>query len=363
MSQPTAATVDPSSTARLEQLRRRVDAVLGEFIEDRAAAWPEPVLNLGFTTIRDFILRPGKRIRPIFCYWGWRGAGASAGDDDAILRAAAALELFHVSALVHDDLLDLSESRRGLPAVHRLLADVHARSSWRGDARRFGRNAALLTGNLCLLLADELLATSGLEPDRLRAAWPHYRDLRTEVMCGRLLEQGEQAAGNGVAAAMRVIHLKTTSYTVMRPLQIGAALAGADRRLIDLYGDLAVQIGEAFQLRDDYLDVFCEHRRTASGLDDIRNGKPTVLIALTRERSDRRQRSRIGAIHGNPSASEGAVEALRRIMIETGAKQSVEDMILERESRALDLLDAAPIEATAKRALRELILLACRDDA
>lgn len=347
-----------ATAARSSELRDRIDAVLEAALHQKITDTPDEALKQAYATLRDFTLRPGKRIRPLFCYWGWRGAGGV--DDGVVVHAAAALELFHASCLIHDDIIDVSATRRGLPTVHRLLADVHARSSWRGDAGSFGLNAAIVTGDLGMIAADEVFAASGLNHDQLQVAGAYFSAMRIEANCGQYLELREQATGGSLASAMRIIRLKTASYTVRRPLQIGGALAAAGDELIEAYGDLGNLVGEAYQLRDDLLSSLGTPEQSGKpNIDDIRGGKPTALIALARERSDRVQRARIGATYGNPRTTPEAADTLREILVETGAVQTVEDMIDQRSSQALETLDTAPIEPTAKRALAELVDLAC----
>ncbi|MBD0292609.1 MAG: polyprenyl synthetase family protein, partial [Jiangellaceae bacterium] len=193
----------------------------------------------------------GKRLRPAFCYWGWRGAGAP--DDPGILRAAASLELFHAAALIHDDLIDGSEIRRGLPSMHRRFAGIHQQAGWDGDAQRFGAAAAVLVGDLCLGWSDELFHGCGLPAAALQRGRTVYERMRTEVMGGQYLDVLEQAAGatspaGQVDRARQVIRYKSAKYSVERPLVLGGSLAGAGPALLACYSTYGLQLGEAFQL-------------------------------------------------------------------------------------------------------------------
>ena len=235
------------------------------------------------------LLASGKRLRPAFCYWGWRAAG---GEDCAqIHAAAAALELLHASALVHDDVMDASDTRRGQPSVHRRFAAAHADGGWRGSADAFGAGAAILIGDLLMAWTDELFAASGLPPAALRRGQPVLDAMRAELICGQYLDLLGQAAGDGtVGSALRVVRFKSAKYTVERPLQLGAALAAqppaGDRAIEQACRGYGIPVGVAFQLRDDVLGVFGDPAQTGKpASDDLREGKRTVLVAIARERA------------------------------------------------------------------------------
>ncbi|MFD0528010.1 polyprenyl synthetase family protein [Kitasatospora arboriphila] len=243
-----------------------------------------PQLGPVSEALRDFLLDGGKRLRPAFCYWGWRGAGGSA-DHPGIADAAAALELLQASALVHDDLMDRSDTRRGLPSVHRRFEGLHRENGWRGDREQYGASAAVLLGDLLLIWCDELFQSSGLPDDAVRAAKPVFDLMRTEVMVGQYLDVLEPVAGDSADAgaldrAQTVLHYKSAKYTIERPLQVGALLAGAGPGLVEAYGAFGLPLGEAFQLRDDLLGVFGDPAVTGKPAgDDLREGKRTLLVA------------------------------------------------------------------------------------
>src|SRR4051812_10226238 len=183
------------------------------------------------TATEAVLLAGGKRLRPAFCYWGHRAAGAP--DSERIIRAAASLELLQACALMHDDIIDRSDTRRGSPAVHRRFAAMHRAAGWQGDPEAFGQAAAILLGDLALIWADTLLVESGFDAPTLQRALPVWDVMRVEVMSGQYLDVVEQARGGGsVERALRVARLKSAKYTIERPLHLGAALGGADDDLL-----------------------------------------------------------------------------------------------------------------------------------
>ncbi|HEV2371522.1 MAG TPA: polyprenyl synthetase family protein [Streptosporangiaceae bacterium] len=337
----------------------RVDATLRAFLDDQVHRYPHAELPAVLGVVERFVLGGGKRMRPQFCYWGWRGAG---GDDgQAIIEVGASLELLHAFALIHDDIMDASDTRRGRPTVHRSLARLHERNGWSGDAGRFGVSTALLCGDLCSFWSDEMLHGCGLPAARLAAVRPLLNAMRTELCAGQYFDLAEQASGGTLEGALRVIRYKTGCYTVERPLQAGAALAGAGPGLQRAYSAYGVPIGEAFQLRDDILGVFGDPALTGKPvLDDLRDGKATVLMALTRRSADTAQLALIDRWHGNPALDEDGAAALRQTIVATGALDQVQDMIEQRTSAALTALDQADIDSDARIALRDLGLRATR---
>ncbi|WP_036372787.1 polyprenyl synthetase family protein [Micromonospora sp. ATCC 39149] len=338
-------------------LRTRVDAELAAFLDRQAPDWPDGAPRGVFTALHRFVLAGGKRLRPQFCYWGWRGAGGEDGGEDGspILVASAALELFHAFALIHDDILDRSDRRRGAPSVHRLFADLHARSAWRGDPEAYGRNTALLCGDLCAAWADQMFHECGLRRDELLRGYAVFALMRTEVIAGEYLDLVSGVGDGSVASALTVIRLKAARYTVTRPLQIGAALAGGPPELAAALAEFGDPLGDAFQLRDDVLGVFGDPQITGKSiLDDLREGKPTVMMALARQAADRAQIARLRELFGNPELDDDGAAELRAIIEATGAREEIERMIRVRAEAGLRALADAPLVPAAREALAGL---------
>nr|WP_255669862.1 polyprenyl synthetase family protein [Aeromicrobium wangtongii] len=298
-------------------------------------------------------VRGGKRLRPSFCFAGWLVAGG-APDEPGIVPAAASLEWLQGSALVHDDLMDGSDTRRGLPSVHRAFEALHRAEDRVGDPAGFGVSAAVLLGDLMLSWCDEMFRTSRLPTVPAALA---YLDLcKTEVVAGQFLDVvGQTRATLSVAEAMRVVRFKSAKYTVERPLHIGAALAGADETLIRALSDVALPLGEAFQLRDDVLGVFGDPSVTGKPAgDDLREGKRTVLIARTQELTDDAGRALLAEALGTAEGVGPITDLIRAC----GAWEAVEADI----SRLEDEADAAieRIGGVAPAVLGPLALTATR---
>ncbi|MDT7537148.1 MAG: geranylgeranyl diphosphate synthase, type [Actinomycetota bacterium] len=339
-----------------DDLRERVDKALSAFLTGQGNRLDavSPSLASVQEAAADFLLTGGKRMRPAFCYWGYRGAGGESSD--AAVTAAACLELLQAGALIHDDVMDGSDTRRGQPAMHRRFAAMHRDQAWQGDADAFGQSAAVLLGDLCLIWADEMLNTCGLRSEALLRAQPVYDEMRVELMAGQYLDLFEQVIGEGsVDSALRVARFKSAKYTIERPLHLGAVLAGAGREVLASYSGYGLPLGEAFQLRDDVLGVFGDPNETGKPAgDDLREGKRTVLVALALRDASPGQADVVRRLLGDPALDEAGVSELRRVIVDTGALDRVEALIRELMADALTALDAAPIAADAKQVLEEL---------
>jgi geranylgeranyl diphosphate synthase type I len=218
-----------------EAFCERVQAALDAFLDEQA----ERLAPLGPDAVRLLAAAQtsvcgGKRFRAALCYWAFHaidGPAPAAADEESLLRAGAALELLHASALVHDDYMDASDTRRGRPATHRGFADEHRRDRWRGDPEQYGASAAILLGDLLLSWSDELLCRCGLPLERVVAALDVFDRCRSEVITGQFLDVSVRARGVAdVDAAMTVLRYKSAKYSIERPLHIGATLAGGGER-------------------------------------------------------------------------------------------------------------------------------------
>lgn len=318
--------------------------------------------------LEEFVLRGGKRLRPAFAYWGWRAVSEHAdGTDPHVLRLFSALELLHACALVHDDVIDDSATRRGMPTVHVQFAGVHRDNRWRGSGARFGMSAAILLGDLALVWADDIVASADLPPDAHHRVQRVWADIRTEVLGGQYLDILAEASGaESIASAMTVNTYKTASYTVSRPLQLGVAAAADRPDVLAAFHEFGTDLGVAFQLRDDVLGVFGDPAVTGKPAgDDLRSGKRTVLLAEAVERAGRTDpiaakllRTSIGT-----ELSDDQVAELCDVIETVGALAAVEARIDTLTQRAVEVLAAAPIAVQAKVGLAELARLAANRSA
>jgi geranylgeranyl diphosphate synthase, type I len=334
-----------------------VEGVLEEFLAERArdlGAVDRRLATLA-TAVHEAVLGGGKRLRPTFGYWGWRGVVGPGTPAAPVLPALAALELLHAFALVHDDIMDDSPTRRGRPSTHAALAGWHARHHLRGGGGEFGRSAAILAGDLCLVWADELIATAGLPAETVIAARRVYDRMRVDAVCGQFLDLlGEASPVWTLNLTELVTRLKTACYTVTGPLLYGAALGGYRDPAVELaYARYGMALGEAFQLRDDLLDVYGDPAVTGKPVGtDLRRGKPTALLELARSLADHR---RLADIERELARRDQAdVSRLARLIRWTGAADQVERMIDDRVAEAIGALAEAPVDPAARAELARL---------
>ena len=330
-----------------------MEKALAEFLSRQRVrlASIHPALLPVADAIDDFVLGSGKRLRPAFAYWGYRGAGGE--DSHQLVTALAALELVQASALVHDDLIDASDTRRGEPSIHRRFAGIHSGQRWQGDPDNFGRCAAILVGDLQLVWSDELLHGAGLAPAAVARARPVFDQMRTEVTAGQYLDVVGQVTGEvSLEWASTVARYKSAKYTVERPLLFGAALADAPPELADAYSAYGLPLGEAFQLRDDVLGVFGDPALTGKPAgDDLREGKRTYLVAAALEAADPIQYATLRQGLGRADAD---IEGLRAIINTTGALSRTEARITDLTAQAVRAIAGADLDPEARQVLTEL---------
>ncbi len=342
---PRSAAAPPSLSVIAARVEDRIRAVL----DDELARWAAVDTELiePFEALRELVLAGGKRLRPAFCHWAFTGAG---GDptDHRVVDAGAALELLHTFALIHDDIMDGSPTRRAMDTIHVQFEARHALAAWRGEGRRFGEGVAILAGDLAFVYADRMLAGAP------RAALDVFTELRIEVNVGQYLDLVGTARGRVPEdAARRICRFKSGKYTIERPLHLGAALAG---RMPELGGPLSaygLPLGEAFQLRDDLLGVFGDDSVTGKPVgEDLREGKPTVLYALAAEcvggagtALDR---------YGADDLTDDDIAALQEILIDTGAVAQLETRIDALVETAVVALHETQLADEATAALAEL---------
>ncbi len=356
-----------SQAAEQELFISGVARELAGFLDSKrgllTAISPDTVILLD--SIRDLVTG-GKRLRALMCYWGWRGAGGGEASAE-IVTAGAALELFQAAALIHDDIIDRSDMRRGGPSVHRQFSQLHQRHGWSLDGERFGHAAAILTGDLCLSFSEEVFASIGAPTAAGTRAREVFNLMRAEVMAGQYLDILEEVsgphkpAGTAVQRAQSIIRYKSAKYSTEHPLVLGGALAGAPSQLLSGYSAFALPLGEAFQLRDDVLGVFGDPGTTGKPAgDDLREGKRTVLVGLTLAAAGEEEAQFVDERLGRQELSDDEIEQIRAVMIDSGALAAAESLIENYSDIAYTALAALDIPAGPVVSLRALATAAVR---
>ncbi|MDI2098253.1 polyprenyl synthetase family protein [Ruicaihuangia caeni] len=360
------------STRLVDLVQRELDRFLADHHDRLQAISPDLDPFIEFSRA---LLSGGKRFRALFCYWGWQAVTgydefdplaepSEHPDLNTAVKASAALELFHAAALVHDDIMDNSDTRRGMPSAHRRFESLHAGAEWQGNGRHFGQSGALLLGDLLLGWSDELL-DDGLRSlrssDAAHSARAEFTRMRAEVTAGQYLDMLEEVSwrhgddADSLERTRRVIVYKSAKYTVEAPLAIGGSLGGASLAQFAALRDFGLPLGVAYQLRDDVLGVFGDEHITGkpSG-DDLREGKHTTLIAIARRRLPSPARRLLDELLGDPSLDQHQIEMLQTTIRDSGALADVEHLIADHVSEAVAALDGAPLSTAATREFRRL---------
>lgn len=335
------------------ELRESVLARLATFVAGRCAAELGPC---GVDVAGDILVKfvdGGKCLRSTFMYLGWLCAAPAS---DAALSATASLELLHAFALLHDDVMDESASRRGRPAAHIQFERWHRQRGLSGSSRRFGESAAILLGDLCLIWAEQMLRDSGLPRHHLARAWPRYDAMRTELAVGQFADLAIDVRHlPSLEAVLEVARRKSGNYTVRRPLEIGAAMAGCDEQVLAALGEYGCAVGEAFQLRDDILGIFGSPAQTGKpNSGDLIERKATSVVVAAHELADAPTRRQLRQLMTGDRLDDAALEHWRTLIVATGAVQWIEELIRSRVEEARKALDRSMVDHSLTAALIDM---------
>jgi geranylgeranyl diphosphate synthase type I len=352
-----------------------VDSRITSFLEARSEEMDTISPDLEhILAYANSMLRSGKRFRARFCYWGWRaidqdsegdplGGLETLEDVSPVISLATALEVFHAAALVHDDIMDNSDTRRGLPAAHKAFERIHRDRSYSGTPEHFGASTALLLGDLLLAWSDDLIseALADLPPAIVASTRAQFSTMRQEVTLGQYLDIHEEAAwfhhgeSERLQRALRVVTYKSAKYSMEAPLLIGASLAGASAEHLSDLSSFGLPLGIAFQLRDDVLGVFGDSEVTGKPAgDDLREGKRTVLVALAEASMTTSAKGVFNELLGDRTLNPEQIEVMQSTLRDAGALDEVEQMIQHYADTAMDALDDARITEGARAELRRL---------
>jgi geranylgeranyl diphosphate synthase type I len=327
--------------------------MVDEFVAHRCAPELQAAgIHVASEVLRDF-LRGGKCVRSTFMYLGWL---CGADDDDAALRASAGLELLHAFALLQDDVMDSAELRRGRPAGHVSFSQWHRHLGLSGSADRFGESAAVLLGDLCLVWAAQMMRESGVPGAALDRVWPRYDAMRIELAVGQFADLINDAGRfPTLDRVLEVSRRKSGNYTVRRPLEMGAAMAGCPDRVLSMLAEYGNAIGEAFQMRDDLLGVFGSPAVTGKPIgSDLAERKATSVVATAYHLADARLRPQLRELMRAEDVTDSDVSRWRDLIAATGAVEWLEGLIDSRMTRALALIDDPHLRPAVRAALADM---------
>jgi geranylgeranyl diphosphate synthase type I len=330
----------------------RVDKRLESLLAVERERWAKVDADLvpPIDEIARLVLAGGKRLRPAFCFWGFVGAG---GDptDELVIDAGAALELLHAFALFHDDVMDGSLTRRGEPTTNAKFEASHGSDKLAGESRRFGDGVAILVGDLAYVYSDQLMRNASPQ------AWTIWNELRIELNFGQYLDMlGSAMNERRREKAERICRYKSGKYTIERPLHLGALLAAPTRDdLIPVLSTYGLPLGDAFQMRDDVLGAFGDTAITGKPVgDDLREGKPTPLMAIATARANDAQLKELQLV-GNQDLTPEQIARVQEVIRETGALDELETVITRLTDEAIAAVQYVPFAQSVRD---ELITLA-----
>lgn len=349
-----------------EDLRSQVDGRLRDVLAEQAEVLA--LISEDAAPLVDAwsqMLAGGKRLRAAFAYWSWRAHGGQAGTPEArgLVGVGAALELFQAAALFHDDVMDRSDTRRGIPTAHRTFAARHRGAGWSGDADQFGLSSAILLGDLSLVASEDefLRAVRDVPESRTGTAQALFTQMRTEVTVGQYLDMHAQMLPwtddfeADERRAREVVRSKSARYSVESPILLGAALAGATPAQLEVCSEVGLPLGEAFQLRDDLLGAFGDPATTGKPAgDDLREGKRTLLVVRAMRALEPSARTRLASLLGAPDLTAADVEEMQATIRRTGAPDEVESLISALSDSALGALAASGLDGESLETLSAL---------
>ena len=335
-------------------VRRRALDHVADFVATRCVSQLE---RTGVDVSADILagfLDGGKCLRSTFMYLGWL-CGADPEADTAALRASAGLEMLHAFALLQDDVMDDSPLRRGRPAAHMQFGRWHRDRGLSGSPDRFGTSLAILLSDLCLVWAEQMMRESGVRPDALARAWPHYDAMRIELAVGQCADIANDAGAlPALDAVLDVARRKSGNYTVRRPLEIGAAMAGRDE-LIGVLGAYGGAVGEAFQMRDDILGVFGSPEVTGKPAGgDLAERTATSLVVAAQRMADASIRRQFAELMNAEELGDADIAHWRSLIVATGAPAWIEELIAERVVTANQILSDNRIDDWVQSALADM---------
>ena len=352
--------------SELQEIRDAVDIELAAFLSDQGRYLEEISSDLRPVSqaLSSFVLDSGKRLRPLFAYSGFISASAEISTPE--IKAIASLELLQACALIHDDLMDGSDTRRGKPSIHRHFESMHVQEELEGFAPAYGLAAAVLLGDLALVWSNQMLNACGITKQQLNDVLPIHDEMRVELMAGQFLDIHEQTQKNtDLERSMKIARYKSGKYTIERPLHIGAALSQKQSpELMAALSAYGLPLGEAFQYRDDLLGVFGDPGLTGKPTgDDLREGKRTVLIALTDARSTNAMRETSRKYFGAPDLDENGISILQELIIASGARDALEAIIEKLTDASLSNLNSTHISEQGADILIEMANIATKRNA
>ncbi|MBI3954717.1 polyprenyl synthetase family protein [Candidatus Collierbacteria bacterium] len=340
--------------------KEEFDAELLNFIKNKQAEANklDKRYQVFIDLLEDYIIRGGKRLRPAFMYFGYISCGGK--ERKKIIKAARCVELLQAFLLMHDDIIDKSNLRRGRPTIHRMFESEHQELKLKGDREHFGRSTAMILGDLTHAFAYETLMESGFEDLLLVRARRLFDNLMFETAYGWYVELlGTNGSKAGEREIKRTMEYVSARYTIAGPLKLGATLAGAEKKVLKSLDKFGVKLGTAFQMQDDILGMFGSEEKVGKPVDsDFREGKKTLLLIQTLAKMKAKKLygeiDRVLKIYGCNEATLDDYLWFRGRMLDLGVLDNIKKEALSLAGQARDELSGLRLAREGKVFLEEV---------
>ena len=339
--------------AELEEIRAKINKQL-EILFKKKIAEAEKVDSFAVEMVKaleDFTMRGGKRIRAAMIYYGY--TAFSDENLDEVIKACICIELIQSFFLIHDDIIDKDELRRGGPTLHKMFEEYHKKNFLKKSPEHFGRSIAMLIGDLAGSISNELFADINLKKENKLAAIIELNKMESIVVYGESLDiLSELREEFTKEDLLKVNRYKTSSYTFDSPLRIGALLAGAKKEQIAPLANYAINLGMAFQLQDDILGLFGDQKLFGKPIgSDFREGKTTLLSLKTEELTKGQDIEFVKKMLGNQDITHEEIEKLKKIVKNCGSLNYCINLMKELIQKSQASIKSLPIRSKSKEFL------------
>lgn len=334
-------------------MKERIDAELVSFMERANKEYLlEETSPLIYKSLKEYVLREGKRVRPALVLFGFLGFNPK--EAPGLYTTSLSIELLHDFMLIHDDIIDRSDMRRGQPAMHTILGDY---------VKKFPK--ADCTGEDLGVIIGDILYSIGIDAFLAVKVDPVYKEraLSRFVRAGVFTGMGEfYELENGLnpieeisrESIFKVYDFKTAFYTFAYPLCIGATLAGASDEEIEKLNEYGKYLGEAFQIKDDIIGMFQDEQDIGkSAISDLEEGKKTILPWYGYNNGNEEQKKIIKELLEKENVNTNDLELMRKTLIATGALDYAKEQIKELSEKARTILKSSKISTKYKTILGE----------
>jgi geranylgeranyl diphosphate synthase type I len=338
----------------LNQEKTKIEKEIEVFFQvEKEASLHDPLITNVLDSIREYTLRDAKRVRSILAVMGYRAVGGK--DLERARKASISLEMIQTMLLIHDDIIDRSHTRRGLPSFHRLYEALHRDMDYRGESGHFGRNMAIIAGDLAESFGEKALLRSGFPNDRILDALLCQTDMIRDTGYGQVFDLYSVELPEWTEDMVLKVHTyKTARYTLDSPLRIGAHLHGATPEQLSALSGFAVPVGVAFQLIDDILGFFGDPKRGGpSDLSDLKEGKRTLLIIKAIENAEPDQKKRLIGSLGSEELEVEEAGWIRDLIKDTGSEDYSRELAMKKTEEGISSLEGAHLDPWVVEFLKE----------